>query len=204
MEDDHADEEFNAFLERMRFFSHLKRHIDAVWRGWDLGVSVVLSTIITWIFCCTPTKDIVIFLQSVLPPMTGILATLIAFVFAGLIFFVSFGPDDTYVLCFSRNKMNAYDGFLFLFRWAAAIGGIGIISALCLLTITYSFIPMYGWIYLPLLIVLFFFVYTILTIMNLFGTMTRYGVHKISFYSCNNTENETPNDADENTENEAC
>ena len=41
--------------------------------------------------------------------------------------------------------------------------------------------------------------------MNLFGTMTLYGVHKISFYSCNNnTENETPNDADENTENEAC
>lgn len=50
-----------------------------------------------------------------------------------------------------------------------------------------------------------YFVYTILTIMDLFGTMTRYGVHKISFYSCNNnTENETPNDTDENTENEAC
>ena len=164
-----------AFYDSTCFWNQLRIHHKTVWPSWDIPVAFVLCVVAAaFILPMIPAKDISGMVQDLLPPMMGILATLIAFVFAGLVFFVSFHADDEYILCLGRNAPDLYSEFLFLFRWNAAAGITALIVGLFYMA-SYSsgFLgEITGQLYL---VALFLFFYTILSVGTLFGTLARHG-----------------------------
>lgn len=176
------DKKDQTFYDSTGFWNQFRIHKKTVWPAWDVKAAVALSAAAAFILLMIPAKDISGMVQDLLPPMMGILATLIAFVFAGLVFFVSFHADDEYILCLGRNAPDAYPGFLFLFRWTAAVGVAALVAGLFIYLASYSSqLPgeITGCLYL---IVLLLFFYTILSVGTLFGTLARHGMYKLRAY----------------------
>lgn len=164
------------------FWNQLRIHHDTVWPAWDIPVAVVLTVAAAlFIHFMIPAKDISGMVQDLLPPMMGILATLITFVFAGLIFVVSFPADDEYILFIGRDVPDAYSGLLFLFWWNATAGIATIIAGLFVYLTSYSSGfsgEITGWPY-PVALFFFLFFYTILSVWTLFGPLAWYGIDRL-------------------------
>lgn len=176
------DKKDQMFYASTKFWKQFHIHKKIVWPTWDVEAAVVLSAAAALILLMIPAKDISGMVQDLLPPMMGILATLIAFVFAGLVFFVSFHADDEYILCLGRKTPDTYHGFLFLFWWTATVGVAALIAGLFVFHVSYS-PQLPGWFTGCLyLIVLLLFFYTILSVWNLFGTLARHGMYKLRAY----------------------
>lgn len=168
------------------FWNQLRIHHSTVWPAWDVKFAAVFGGAAALFIYFIPAKYISCMVQDLLPPMMGILATLIAFVFAGLVFFASFHADDEYILFLGRYAPKAYSGLLFLFRWNAAAGITTIIAGLFVYLTSYSSGfsgEITGWLYPVVLFPFFFlFFYTILSVGNLFGTLAWHGMDKLQKY----------------------
>lgn len=176
------DKKDQTFYDSTRFWNQFRIHKKTVWPAWDVKASVALSAAAAFLLILIPTEAVSAMVQNLLPLMMGILATLIAFVFAGLVFFVSFHAGDEYILCLGRNSPEVYPGFLFLFWWTAAVGVAALVAGLLVYLASCSPQLPGGLIGCLCLVVLLLFFYTILSVWNLFGTLARHGMYKLRTY----------------------
>lgn len=167
------------FYKSTGFWNQLIRHNECIWPSWDIlaaGCATVLAAIL--IDLMVPIKYMAGMVQWSILPMIGIVAVFVLMCLVGLVPF-AFTDDDDYAM---RVSMQAYSGFLFLFRWNAVMGIATIIAGCFVYLASYAVC----W---PYLIFLFLFFYTVLSTGTLFGTLARYGMFK--YRQCREDEKET-------------
>lgn len=124
-------------------------------------------------------------ISSLFPTFIGVLTTIVAFSFAGLIFFMSFHADDKSIPPLKRYSQ--FSRYLFIFHWLAFIGVCGIIS--CSVTIVCVGLNN-GIILSPLFLISIFFIsYTLFSVLSSFSTLSKFGQIRFQYCVENNNEN---------------
>lgn len=119
--------------------------------------------------------------ETLFPTLIGALATIVAFLFAGMIFLVSFHPDDKFIQILNHDNQKPYRIVLFHIRWVAAIGSFGIITSLgtiLSLSVCCSLLAL-----LLFMASIFFFVYAISSIFGLFALLASYGKRRLKYHT---------------------
>ena len=174
-----------AIRSSMRLWKAFKENIKSVLISLDFILGLIISLIVFsfMMFSCVPDLDVHSIASTLLPIFIGVLATFVAFTFAGLIFLVSVPKDDDYYLHLADNNMKAYRIFLFHLRWIGFIGGIGILISLMTYLIQYMGLDVVT--IVAFSICTFFFVYTTMAVMGLFGTFAVNGAIRLTYYRKN-------------------
>lgn len=174
--------------------SEIYENREAIYKGKDIYFSlfVTIGISVCLLLNVLSIQDIFIVLNNLVitiqplidtlfPTMIGALATIVAFLFAGLIFLISFDKDDEFMLNLAHANQIAYRMVLFHIRWVAAIGSFGIITSLgtvLSLSVSCSLLTL-----LLFMVSVFFFVYTISSIFGLFALLASYGKRRLKYYS---------------------
>ena len=182
----------------LNFGEQVRLNKELIYVGRDFKLSFILSFLLTILLIGLLIYDfftvgsvtvsiLTPIISSLFPTVIGVLATIVAFSFAGLIFFISFHADDKSVYPLSEDYL--FPQYLFIFQWLAFIGVCGIIS--CSVTIVCGGLD--NWIVLvlpPLFVVSFFFIiYTLLSVLSAFTSMSYFGQIRFQYCIRNNNEN---------------
>lgn len=176
--------------------SEIYENRESIYKGKDIYFSLVVTLVVSVCILLNVVSihDILIVLDNLVitiqplintlfPIMIGALATIVAFLFAGLIFLISFDKRDDFVLSLNQDNQISYRMVLFHIRWVASIGVFGIITtlgAIFSLFIGCSIITL-----LLFMVSVFFFVYTISSVFGLFSLLAYYGKKRLKYHSEN-------------------
>lgn len=164
------DAEAIAVYKSFCFWSQLRTHHEVVWPSWDIPVAAFLTAAAAlFIPYMIPGKYLSCMVQDTLLPMMGITSVFILFALIGLTFAAY--VDDKYTHWVGLNAPNAFAKYLFLFRWNAAVGIATVIAGFFVYLMSYA-------VFWPYLIFLFLFVYTLLSIGTLIGSIAKHGLYK--------------------------
>lgn len=176
--------------------SEIYENRESIYKGRDIYFSLFVTVVVSvcLFLNVVSNHDILIVLNNLVitiqplintlfPIMIGALATIVAFLFAGLIFLISFDKRDEFVLSLAQDNQISYRMVLFHIRWAASIGVFGIITTLC--TIFSLFIGCSIITLVLFMVSVFFFVYTISSVFGLFSLLAYYGKKRLKYHSEN-------------------
>lgn len=181
-------------MSSLSIFSEIFENRRLIYKGKDIYFSLFVTIVVSLCLllkvisvhdCCIVLHNSVCTLKplvsALFPAIIGVLATIVAFLFAGMIFLISFHSDDKFMLELNHDNQKIYSMIVFLVRWMATIGSLGLIfstSTILLLYMGYSIFTM-----LLFIVSVFLFVYTISSIFSLFSLLAYYGKIRLKYHS---------------------
>jgi len=174
----------------LSFSKQIRLYKESIYDGIDFKLACALVVFLILLFSSDELNAYALtsLISSLFPVLIGVLATIVAFSFAGLIFFISFRTDDTSIHPLRQNYLFPY--YLFLFHWLTIIGICGIIFS----SATIICLWLNGEMFLPFLFIasIYFTSYTLFSVISTFSIMSKFG--QIRFYTYVERGDENNND----------
>lgn len=183
----------------LSFSKQILLYKESIYDGIDFKLSCAVVVFLIYLFSSGELNDSALtsLISSLFPVLIGVLATIVAFSFAGLIFFISFRTDDTSIHPLRQNYLFPY--YLFLFHWLTIIGICGIIFS----SATIICLWLNGDMFLPFLFIasIYFISYTLFSVISTFSIMSKFGQIRFYTYVGRDTGNNNENKERQNASN---
>lgn len=169
-------------MDSMSLLSQIKENWSSIRDGADLRAAIIITAIfivgiLHEVFCIQNINPVYELIDLLFPALIGALTTIIALVFAGMIFLVSFDSNDNPASFFAYNDGEPYSIFSFHIRWSGVVGCFGIITCICTVFMRYFGCDPITLIFL--ILSLFLFIYVITSIISLCSLLTIYGKFRL-------------------------